>query len=170
MVRKAKKVTYEKSWSALAVARIMLGFIFFWAFIDKTFGLGFATKAEKAWMAGASPTSGFLTGASKGASPFADFFGSLIGNPVVDWLFMLGLLGIGLALVLGIGLRVAAIAGSILLVLMWAAELPMINNPLIDDHIVYAVVLWVIALAPRRWSLANWWLKQPSVKKNAWLW
>ena len=171
MVQKSKKkVNYEKSWSALAIARLMIGFVFFWAFIDKAFGLGLATPAAKAWLAGGSPTTGFLTGVSKGAGPFADFFGAMIGNPFVDWLFMLGLLGIGVALMLGVGLRVAAVTGTILLVMMWAAELPLTNNPIVDDHLVYAVVLWVVALAPRRWSIANWWLSQPSVKKNPWLW
>ncbi len=60
---------------------------------------------------------------------------------------MVGLLGIGLALVLGVGLRIAAVAGGLLLVLMWAAELPLTTNPFMDDHIVYAVVLAGLALA-----------------------
>ena len=45
------------------VLRIALGFVFLWTFLDKTFGLGFATPAEKAWVTGASPT------ASPPASP-----------------------------------------------------------------------------------------------------
>ncbi|MEU1390068.1 hypothetical protein ABZ444_29030, partial [Nonomuraea sp. NPDC005730] len=43
-----------------AVARIAIGWIFLWAFLDKTFGWGFATPAGKAWVAGGSPTTGFL--------------------------------------------------------------------------------------------------------------
>ena len=39
----------------LAVLRIMFGFYFLWAFLDKTFGLGFATPAAKAWINGGSP-------------------------------------------------------------------------------------------------------------------
>jgi thiosulfate dehydrogenase [quinone] large subunit len=63
-----------------------MGLIFLWAFFDKLLGLGFATKAENAWINGGSPTSGFLLHGTKG--PFAEFFQSLAGIPTVDWLFM----------------------------------------------------------------------------------
>jgi hypothetical protein len=66
--------------------RYVMGSIFLWAFVDKTFGLGFATKSASAWMFGGSPTYGFLTYAAKG--PFAGFFHSLAGNPLVDWMFI----------------------------------------------------------------------------------
>ena len=165
-----KTVNYEKAWYALAVARIMVGFVFVWAFLDKTMGLGFATQHGKAWLDGVSPTTGFLKFGVNADGPFVDFFRSLAGNVLVDWLFMLGLLGIGMALILGIGLRVAAVAGTTLLVMMWAAELPLKNNPVVDEHLVYAAVLWVVALAPRKYSLIETWLQTPTVKKNPWLW
>ncbi|MEV0584533.1 hypothetical protein [Nonomuraea sp. NPDC050310] len=128
-----------------AVARISLGWVFLWAFLDKTFGWGFATPAAKAWLNGGSPTTGFLKGAGENA--LGGFFSGLAGQAWVDWLFMAGLLGVGLALVLGIGTRVAAAAGGLMLMLMWAAELPLANNPFMDDHIVYAIVLVGLALA-----------------------
>ena len=59
---------------------------------------------------------------------------------------MVGLAGIGVALLLGIGMRVAAVAGGLLLVLMWTAVLPPENNPFMDDHLIYAAVLAVLAL------------------------
>lgn len=40
----------------------------------------------------------------------------------VDCLFMLGLLGIGAALVLGVAMRLTAASGTLLLALMWLAE------------------------------------------------
>ncbi|MEU7750088.1 hypothetical protein [Nonomuraea sp. NPDC049158] len=128
-----------------AIARISIGWIFLWAFLDKTFGWGFATPANRAWISGGSPTTGFLKGTGENA--LGGFFGSLAGQPWVDWLFMLGLLGIGAALILGVGLRIAAITGSLMLVLMWAAELPLANNPFMDEHIIYAIVLVGLALA-----------------------
>jgi thiosulfate dehydrogenase [quinone] large subunit len=170
MATSKSKVNYTKSWQALAVARILVGFVFLWAFLDKTLGLGFATPQGKSWLDGASPTTGFLKMGVNPDGPFVDFFHGLAGNVLIDWLFMLGLLGIGLALVLGIGLRIAAVAGTVLLVLMWAAELPLENNPVVDEHLVYAAVLWVVALAPRKWSLIDTWLQTPAVKKNSWLW
>ncbi|MFZ1258077.1 MAG: hypothetical protein WAQ25_01270 [Candidatus Saccharimonas sp.] len=170
MVKAKKTVNYTKAWYALAVSRIMLGFVFLWAFLDKTMGLGLATPHGKAWLDGVSPTSGFLLKGVNPNSPSAEFFHGLAGNVLIDWLFMLGLLGIGMALILGIGLRIAAIAGSMLLMMMWAAEMPLKNNPLVDDHMVYTVLLWVIALAPRKLSLIDTWLQTPTVKKNPWLW
>ncbi|MBE1583363.1 hypothetical protein ACFPOI_31560 [Nonomuraea angiospora] len=128
-----------------AIARISIGWIFLWAFLDKTFGWGLATPAERAWISGGSPTTGFLKGTGENA--LGGFFGSLAGQPWVDWLFMAGLLGIGLALALGVGIRIAAVTGSLMLVLMWAAELPLANNPFMDEHIVYSVVLAGLALA-----------------------
>jgi len=69
----------------LATLRIVMGFIFLWAFLDKVFGLGFTTSPGKAWIKGGSPTSGFLSSAVKG--PFVDFFHSLAGVAAVDWVF-----------------------------------------------------------------------------------
>jgi thiosulfate dehydrogenase [quinone] large subunit len=40
----------------LAVFRVVLGFAFLWAFLDKTFGFGYATPSAKAWINGGSPT------------------------------------------------------------------------------------------------------------------
>lgn len=170
MAKSKKDVNYNNAWTALAVARVMIGFVFLWAFLDKTMGLGFATVSGKAWLDGVSPTEGFLKFGVNADSPFAEFFNGLAGSVLVDWLFMLGLLGIGLALILGIGLRLAAVAGTLLLVMMWTAMLPLKNNPLVDEHLVYAAVMWVVALAPRKFSLVEQWLQTPEVKKNPWLW
>lgn len=128
----------------LKVLRVLMGFTFLWAFLDKTFGLGFATKPEAAWLHGGSPTTGFLTYAVKG--PFAQFFTSLAGVTVIDWIFMLGLLGIGLSLILNRYVKWGALCGIVMLVLMYLALLWPENNPLIDEHIIYAVMLGYIAL------------------------
>lgn len=131
-------------WVAL---RLSMGFIFFWAFIDKTFGLGFATVSEKAWINGGSPTFGFLTMATKG--PFVEFFRSLAGVAVVDWLFMLGLLFVGVSLIVNRYVSLAGIAGATMLLLMYFSLLWPENNPIIDDHIIYALVLGILALKSR---------------------
>jgi len=106
----------ETIWGIL---RIAMGWILFWSFLDKLFGLGFATSAEKAWIAGGSPASGFLAFGAKG--PFAEFYQGLAGNPVVDCLFMMGLLFVGLALMLGIGVRIAGFAGALMMLLIYSA-------------------------------------------------
>ncbi len=135
-----KKIT----WLGL---RLMIGFIFLWAFVDKLFGLGFATKSENSWLNGGSPTSGFLTNATHG--PLAEFFKGLSGIPAVDWLFMFGLLGVGVTLMFNRFVAWGAMAGSVMLLLMYLALLPPANNPLIDDHIVYIFVLALLALKNR---------------------
>ncbi len=129
-----KKVGYV--WAAL---RIALGWMFFWAFLDKLFGLGYATQPQAAWIAGGSPTAGYLGNATSG--PLAGLYQSLAGNPLVDWLFMLGLLALGVSLLLGIAVRIAGYGGMVFVLLLWSSNLPPAQNPIIDEHIIYAIVL-----------------------------
>jgi thiosulfate dehydrogenase [quinone] large subunit len=134
---------------AFALGRISIGFVFLWAFLDKLFALGYATGTDRvtgeidrfgdaAWIHGGSPTTGFLSGV---AGPFKGLFEPLAGAAWADWLFMVGLLAIGVSLMLGVGMRIAAGSGALLLTFMWMASLPLDNNPFMDDHLVYAVVL-----------------------------
>lgn len=126
--------------------RLTMGLVFFWAFIDKLFGLGFATTPEKAWLAGGSPTSGFLQFAVHG--PFADFYHSLAGIPMVDWLFMLGLLFVGVTLILGIFVKLGSLTGFVMLFLMYTAiGLPPENHPFIDDHLIEMLVMVGLGLS-----------------------
>lgn len=158
-----------------ALLRISLGFIFLWAFLDKTFGLGFATCRDKAgevatmcsqaWLEGGSPTTGFLSRAVKG--PFEDFYNNLAGYAIVDWAFMIGLLVVGVGLLLGTWIRLAALIGILMLVLMYTALLWPDNNPLIDDHLVYALALLGIfgTAENAKWSLQAWWRSTALGKK-----
>ncbi len=148
-----------------ALLRIALGWIFLWAFLDKVFGLGFATVRDKSWLMGNSPTAGFLRFAAKG--PFADFYHSLAGNPLVDWLFMLGLLGLGLALVLGVAMRLAAWGGFVLMASMYLALLWPQNNPVVDEHVIYALALLSLHSvdAGKIWGLGEWWEQLALVRK-----
>jgi thiosulfate dehydrogenase (quinone) large subunit len=141
----------------LAGLRIALGWIFLWAFLDKVFGLGFATADKGAWVNGGSPTLGFLKMGTKG--PFADFYQGIAGAGWVNWAFMLTLAAVGIALITGAGIRLAAIGGGLLLVMMWTAVLPPANNPFMDDHLIYAGVLTVLALthAGDTFGIGRWW-------------
>jgi thiosulfate dehydrogenase [quinone] large subunit len=159
---------------ALAVLRISTGFVFLWAFLDKTFGFGYATPSAKAWIHGGSPTKGFLSSVEVGPGWLQTFFHNIAGDPWANWLFMLGLLGIGVALILGIGLRIAAGAGIAMMALMWLAEWPLAkgsSNPLVDYHVTYAIAGVVVALtyAGHTWGLGRWWASLPLVQKNRWL-
>jgi thiosulfate dehydrogenase (quinone) large subunit len=152
-------------WAAL---RLSLGWTFLWPFLDKTFGLGHETDSSKAWIHGGSPTTGFLKGA---VGPFAGIYHSMSGSLWADWGFMVGLLCIGVALLLGIGMRVAATAGAVLLVLMWSASLPPANNIFMDDHLIYALVLFglVIVGAGNTLGFGRRWSSTALVARHPWL-
>lgn len=155
---------------ALAVLRLAFGFVFFWAFIDKLLGLGFATKPENAWVRGGNPTLGYLTNSPSG--PFKGFYNSIAGAGWVNVLFMVGLLAIGVALLLGIGLRIAAVAGALLYVMMWTVALPPVTNPFLDTHLLGAISLVVLAAtdAGLTWGLSKQWRSIDFVAKHPVLW
>lgn len=167
------------TFGALGLARIGLGLIFLWAFFDKLFGLGFATcrnpetgntalGCAKAWVEGGSPTTSFLSHAT---GPFAILFHNMAGQGWADWLFMTGLLAIGVSLTVGLAVRIGAIAASVLLFLMWAAGLWPANNPLLDEHIIYIFLLVAILVTNKyqRYGLGEWWRKQSIVTNTPWL-
>lgn len=135
------KKTHKQILTAL---RFSLGWIFLWAFIDKLLGLGFATESSASWIKGGSPTTGFLLHGTHG--PLAPIFQTLAGLPVVDWLFMLGLLCVGISMITKVYQRLGAIVGIVLMLLMYLAATPPIHNPLIDEHIVYSLIFFLLAI------------------------
>lgn len=152
-----------------AALRLSLGWVFLWAFLDKAFGLGHDTVSKAAWFNGGSPTNGFLAFGTKG--PLKGVYQDIAGQSWADYLFMLGLLGIGVALVAGVAIRIAAASGAVLLVLMWSAVLPPANNLFMDEHLIYAMILVVLAAlgAGRTLGLGNAWAKLPIVNQHTWL-
>jgi thiosulfate dehydrogenase [quinone] large subunit len=159
--------------------RLALGWTFLWAFLDKAFALGFATGRDpetgvidffgpSAWINGGSPTDGFLQFGLHTKGFFQDFYGGLVGATWVEWIYMLSMLAIGLGLLLGIGSRLAAIGGIIWMAIFYTAgAIWPTNNPFLDDHIVYAVVLAGIAhvRAGRYLGLGRWWERTGLVKR-----
>lgn len=154
---------------ALAALRIAYGLTFLWAFFDKLLALGFHTGydpkgnldrfGDAAWINGGSPTEGFLAFGVPADNPFKGTFTSMAGQAWVDWLFMIGLLGIGVALTFGVVMRIGTAAGALLYALMYAASLPLENNPVIDDHFIGVVVMAVLAFttAAGTWGLGKAW-------------
>jgi thiosulfate dehydrogenase [quinone] large subunit len=172
-------------WTALSIARILIGFVFFWAFIDKLFALGFSTGKDsktgvvdyfgpKAWINGAHVTEGYLKSSS---GPLGSFFSGRGAQRWTDWVFMIGLAGIGLALMFGIGTKVAAWSGVAMLAMMytthaWPGTVTGATNPFLDEHIVYgvtAVGIVFVELKRQAVGLGSWWRKLPFVQKNNWL-
>lgn len=172
-----KEKCVNMSW---LLVRITLGFTMLWGFFDKLLGLGFSTCRDKAtdtvtymctnaWVSGGSPTFGFLKFGAKG--PLGSFFGSLASaSPfsIINILFMLGLLGIGISLLFGVGLRIAGYSGALMMIFMYLAAFTPENNPLIDDHLINAAVFLLIAHLPQigeNFGIGKWWKSQAIVKK-----
>jgi len=163
---------------AWTVLRLLLGWAFVWAFLDKMFGLGFATcratSAQGAKLAsidyvcsasmikGGSPTFGFLTYATP-ASHLGGLFDWMPSSGpdtigVADVLFMAVLLLGGVALMLGIGTRIAAIGAAVLMLFMFlASEVWPANNPVNSSHVIEMVAyLGIASVGPGAFSLQGW--------------
>jgi len=170
------------------VLRLLMGWTFLWAFLDKAFGLGFSTgrdvetgvivfNGSDAWINGGSPTAGVLGFAVKG--PFKGFIQSVTGYQMgatgptasawIDWVFMLSMLLIGTALLLGIFTRLAAIGGAAWMVIFFAATaIWPEHNPFVDQHVIQFVVLIGIAFigAGRYLGLGKAWERVGFVKRH----
>lgn len=173
------------------ILRIAMGWTFLWAFLDKAFGLGFGTgrNAETgaitffgtdAWIHGGSPTAGVVGFALKG--PFKGTIQSITGYEMtqvgphvagwVDWLFMGTMLAIGVALILGIATKLAAIGGIAWLATFYLATAIWPEfNPFMDQHLVEIVVLvgLLLANAGRYYGLGKTWQKLGFVKQRPYL-
>lgn len=124
---------------------------------------GWTKLTNETWSA-----TGYL---SQATGPFAEWFLSLVGNPLVDSLNIYGQIAIGLALILGIFVRPAAVAGLILMGLYYLAQFEQNTaHGLIDDHVVYAC-LFLLMMAGgfgQIWGLDGMIGRQPSLQKKFW--
>lgn len=147
---------------AWTVLRVLLGWSFLWAFLDKMFGLGFATcrvpesggsidyLCTGAMVKGGSPTFGFLTFATESSHTgfLFDWMAPSAPDAInfADVLFMAALLCLGVALMVGVFTRTAGIGGALLMLFMFlASEVFPENNPVNSSHIIEMVVLLGIA-------------------------
>ena len=175
-----------------ALLRLAMGWTFLWAFLDKAFALGFSTGrivndagqtvkidffGDKAWIHGASPTAGALGFALKG--PFAHFYQSITGfhmtaaGPTsaawIDWVYMLSMLLIGAALILGVGVKMASLGGIVWMAIFYTATaIWPENNNFLDEHLVFAIVLagLFLANAGRYYGLGKVWQRTEFVKRH----
>jgi thiosulfate dehydrogenase (quinone) large subunit len=168
--------TRRAAHTAMGVLRLVVGWTFLWAFIDKLFALGYSTGVDPvtgkvdrfgdaAWIHGGSPTLGFLKFGADG--PFDSFYHSIAGTALADWGFMFGLLAIGVSLTLGVFSRLGTVGGVLMYVMMWTVVMPPANNPITDEHIIGAAAVLVLGLygANRYLGLGRWWETQTLVQK-----
>ena len=159
--------------------RLAMGWVFFWAFLDKLLALGFATGRDPetgvvdrfgpaAWIEGASPTEGFLSFGLHTKEPFLGIYSDLAGQGWVDWVYMVSMAAIGVALLLGIFTTLAALGGAIWMALFYtAAGIWPENNPFLDDHMVEFIILLGLAYvgAGRYLGLGRWWERTALVSR-----
>ena len=79
--------------------------------------------------------------------------------------------GIGVAMIAGAGLKIAAVGGTLLMLFMYLAELPLAlggTNPITDSHWVEAMLLIIsaVTLSGDTWGLGKWWAGKVG---NSWL-
>ncbi len=169
---------------AWTVLRLLLGWSFLWAFLDKMFGLGFATcrledggaidfGCDAAMINGGSPTYGFLNFATEGSHTggLFDWMAPTAPDAInfADVAFMAVLLLGGLALMLGIGVRIAAIGGGILMLFMFlAADVWPQNNPVNSSHVIeMAAFAGIATVGAGPFSLQRWFSK--TFPRLAWI-
>ncbi|MEM9611351.1 MAG: hypothetical protein AAF962_09080 [Actinomycetota bacterium] len=147
------------AWTGL---RLLLGWTFLWSFLDKFFGLGFATcrdaetaaidaACDAAMINGGSPTYGYLGFATQESHTGFLFDWMAPSAPdainLADVLFMAALLLGGLALLLGVAVRSAAVGGAALLLFMYlAGDVWPETNPFVSGHLIEATAFIGIAV------------------------
>ena len=140
-----------------AALRLSLGWVFLWAFFDKTFGLGHETAEQGCLDQRRQPDQG-LPRVRSVTGPFKDFY-NRHRRPGLGRLALhdRSALHRHRRSMLGIAMRAAAAAGVLMLVLMWTVVLPPANNPFMDDHLIYAMVLVLITAlgAGHTWGLGR---------------
>ena len=118
---------------------------------------------------------GFLNSTKTFHGLFSLFTGPVLA-PVISFLVEYGHLLIGLSLLVGLLVRVSAAFGIFLMLIYWMAHMdfPYIsdtNNFLVDEHIVYALVLGLMIAvhAGHVAGLDAWASGQKTVRDSKWL-
>lgn len=91
---------------------------------------------------------GYLKNVPAG-NPFAQYWGLMVGNPIVDQLVIWGLVLTGLALIVGAFTRFSVLSASAMMMLFWASSLeggilqgfPVAHGWFVDSHIIYVILM-----------------------------
>jgi thiosulfate dehydrogenase [quinone] large subunit len=134
---------------ALVSMRLVMGWVLLQGGLTKLVTYLDANPAND-WTA-----AGFLLHAIPDGNPLAGFFASMAGNPLVDGLVMWGLTLTGFGLIIGAFVRWNAFWGAAMMMFFWAASLtggitaglPVAHGWVVDDHLIYAVLLFGLGAA-----------------------
>lgn len=112
--------------------RILLGWVLFYSGITKVL--------DPSWTA-----AGYLENAVPPGNPFVGAWSVFATLPATDLLVQWGLTLTGIGLLFGAFVRWNALWAAAMMVLFWASSLPLEHAVVIDEHVVYAVVLVSLA-------------------------
>jgi thiosulfate dehydrogenase [quinone] large subunit len=168
-------VNYSDTWLAtsLLTLRVVMAWVFLQAGLEKMAQGGFGDPL--AWS-----SAGFLENAIAEANPLAGLFAWFANyTAIVDPLVIFGQILIGLALLLGVAVRFAAMMGALQMLFFWTAAwqgglmagLPMAHGYVIDSSFVYLVLLFGLGAwgAGRVLGLDGKLEKTALVENNPWL-
>jgi thiosulfate dehydrogenase [quinone] large subunit len=137
---------YSEQWIgyALVAMRVTMGWVLLQGGLTKLVTY-LDSNPDNNWTA-----AGFLANAIPAGNPFTEVFAAMAGNPLIDILNMWGLTLTGLALILGAFVRWSAFWGAVMMLFYWAASLtdglmaglPVAHGWVVDDHLVYAALLF----------------------------
>ena len=124
---------YSETWIgySLLSLRLIMGWTFLYAGLEKVL--------DSSWSA-----EGFLLY----GIPDGNNFTGLWETIAADWLWLVdplnqwGQVLVGLALILGIAVRWSAVWGAVMMLFYWLASFPLEHAIIIDDHVVYALLLF----------------------------
>ena len=166
---------YSERWIGYAVLalRVVMGWTLFQGGVTKLVTY-LDANPENNWTA-----AGFLANAIPQGNPTRELFISMAGSPTVDILNMWGLTLTGLALIVGVFVRWSAFWGAVMMLFYWLASLqggflaglPLAHGWVVDDHIVYAALLFGLgAIGAGRIVGVDEYLESTSiVETNPWL-
>jgi thiosulfate dehydrogenase [quinone] large subunit len=166
---------YSEHWLGYAILglRLTMGWVLLQGGLTKLVTYLDATP-ENNWTA-----AGYLANAIPQGNPFMGMWGSMAGSPLIDMLVMWGLTLTGLGLILGAMVRWNAFWGAVMMMFFWAASLqgglmaglPLAHGWVVDDHLVYAALLFGLgAIGAGRILGVDAYLEDLDiVKNNSWL-
>ena len=137
---------YSEHWIGYAIVsmRVVMGWILLQGGVTKLITYLDADPAND-WTA-----AGYLANAIPEGNPFGDMFAAMAGSATVDVLVMWGLTLTGFGLIVGALVRWNAFWGAVMMLFFWAAALqgglmaglPLEHGWVVDDHLVYAALLF----------------------------
>jgi thiosulfate dehydrogenase [quinone] large subunit len=137
---------YSEHWIgySIVIMRVVMGWVLLQGGITKLITY-LDANPENNWTA-----AGYLANAIPQGNPFAGVFAAMAGSATIDILVMWGLTLTGLGLIIGGMVRWNAFWGAVMMIFFWMASLqggllqglPLAHGWVVDDHLVYAALLF----------------------------